>query len=126
MMSPIRILLGLAASSVVLSAGQVLADDERMVTEEETTTYSTGLPSQQQGTVSQIGPTAIVIRPMNAPNSVTYRFDESTMYVDESGNPVSIHTVEAGVPVVVYYDKAGSQTTATKVVVKKRTIEEDD
>jgi hypothetical protein len=47
------------------------------------------------------------------------------VYVDEAGKPVAIQSVESGSPVVVYYDKAGDKTTATKVVVKKRTEVED-
>ena len=116
-----RLLLGFVAMTSLLCAGQVLAEDDRRV-EEETTTTTT----QQQGTVSQISPNAIVIRPMNAPNAVSYGFTKSTIYVDENGNPVSIQTVESGSPVVVYYDPMGDKTTATKVVVKKRVIEEDD
>jgi hypothetical protein len=123
-----RILLGSVFLVGTLSAGQVLADDRKV--EEETTTTTTttqqgGMATQQQGTVTQISPSSIVIRPLNAPNPVTYTSSTNTVYVDEAGNPVAIESVQSGAPVVVYYDKAGTKTTATKVVVKKKTeIEE--
>jgi hypothetical protein len=112
----------------MLFAGQVLAEDKRVMEEETTTTTTTtqsGMATQQQGTVSTIGPNTIVIRPLDAASPVTYAYSKSTVYVDEAGKPVAIQSVESGSPVVGYYDKAGDKTTATKVVVKKRTEVED-
>jgi len=111
----------------MLFAGLAFADEKRVEEESTTTTTTTqqGMATQQQGTVSTIGPNTIVIRPLDATSPVTYAFSKSTVYVDEAGNPVSIKTVESGAPVVVYYDKAGDKTTATKVVVKKKTVIDD-
>ena len=121
-----RILFGSIFLTGMLFAGQVLADDKRI--EEETTTTTTtqqgGMATQQQGTVSTISPSTIVIQPLSG-DPVTYASSKTTVYVDETGKPVAVGSVQSGAPVVVYYDKTGGKTTATKVVVKKKTEIED-
>lgn len=123
-----RLLMGVATAMVF--ASPVFAEDRRIEQEETTTTTTTTsqqqMGTQQQGTISTISPSSIVIRPLNAAAPVTYTSSKTTVYVDEAGNPVAMESVQSGAPVVVYYDKAGDKTTATKVVVKKRTVEEVD
>jgi hypothetical protein len=125
-----KILISFAFLTALLFASPVFADDRRIEQEETSTTTTTtttsGMGTQQQGTISTISPSSIVIRPLNAAAPVTYTSSRATVYVDEAGNPVALESVEAGSPVVVYYDKAGDKSTATKVVVKKRTVEVED
>jgi hypothetical protein len=56
----------------------------------------------------------------------TYSYSKTTTYVDEAGRPVSIETGRSGAPVTVHYDSEGNKMVATKVVVRKKTTEEDD
>jgi hypothetical protein len=123
-----RILFGSIFLTGMLFAGQVLADDKRVEEESTTTTTTTtqqgGMATQQQGTISTISPSTIVVQPLSG-EAVTYTSSKSTVYVDETGKPVAVGTVQSGAPVVVYYDKTGGKTTATKVVVKKKTEIED-
>jgi hypothetical protein len=119
-MNTIRISLACACFLAVMSTGRIMsADHDKRV--EETTTTTTS-----QGTVSQVGPDMIVIRSADSPNAVTYQ-TKTTTYVDEDGNPVAIETLKSGAPVVVYYDQGdGGKRTATRVVVKKKTVKHDD
>lgn len=124
MSSTMRLSLALMASlAALLFAGPLLADDDRVVTEETRTTTTT---TTNQGTVSQMSPSRIVIRTTESSDPVTYTSTKTTTYVDEMGNPVAIETVRTGMPVTVHYDKSDGKMTATRVVVQKRTIEEDD
>jgi hypothetical protein len=76
-----------------------------------TTTY-------YSGTVSTLGPDAIVVNSDSAP-PMRYSSSRTTTYVDENGNPVAVETVKTGSPVTVYYDRNGDVMTATKVVVRR-------
>jgi hypothetical protein len=116
----IRIGLACAGFAAMLSPARVvLADDDKRV---ETTTTTT----TTQGTVSQIGPDTIAIQTPGSPSAVVYQ-TKTTTYVDENGNPVAVETVKSGAPVVVYYDKSDAgKMTATRVVVKKKTVKHDD
>ena len=120
----IRLALALGCLAALLSAGSVFADDDKRVEERTTTTTTTTSPSS--GTVSQLSPSRIVIRTTETSNPVTYTQTKTTTYVDEMGNPVAVETVRTGMPVTVFYDKSGNQMTATRVVVQKKTVTEED
>ena len=120
----IRLALALGCLAALLSAGSVFADDDKRVEERTTTTTTT--TSQGSGTVSQLSPSRIVIRTTETSNPVTYTQTKTTTYVDEMGNPVAVETVRTGMPVTVFYDKSGNQMTATRVVVQKKTVTEED
>jgi hypothetical protein len=118
MKGSLRTLASLILLGALSLGSSALADDKRI---EETTTTTT----TSSGTISQIGPDAIVIRNPMEPGTLRYSSTKTTTYVDENGNPVAIETVRSGVPVTVYYDKDGSRMTATKVVVKKKVVKDD-
>jgi hypothetical protein len=124
-MTTIRLALALGCLAALVSAGSVFADDDKRV-EERTTTTTTTTTNQGSGTVSQLSPSRIVIRTTETSNPVTYTQTKTTTYVDEMGNPVAIETVRTGMPVTVFYDKSGNQMTATRVVVQKKTVTEED
>ena len=107
---------GTLAIALAVAPAALAGDDKRM---EETTTTTT---TTTQGTVSQVGPNSIVVTEPGG--AMTYQ-TKTTTYVDENGNPVAIETVKSGTPVVVYHDKSGDKATATKVVVRKRTVERE-
>jgi hypothetical protein len=112
-------LCGLTLLSLALYAPSALAEEVQM--QKKTTTTTTTTTTNSSGTVSSVGPDMIVIRTSPSASPITYQFSETTTYVDEAGNPVEIETVQAGVPVTVYFSKQGDKMVATKVVVKKTT-----
>jgi hypothetical protein len=118
--------LSLVASclAALLFAGPILADDDRVVEEEIRTTTTT--TTNSEGTVSQVSPGRIVIRTTQSPDPVTYTQTKTTTYVDEMGNPVAIETVRTGMPVKVFYDESGGEMKATRVVVQKRKVIQED
>lgn len=81
----------------------------------ETTTTTT------RGTVSELGPDALVVRTTSSPSPVRYKFTKTTTYVDEAGKPVSIQTVKSGLPVTVHYEDVGGSLVAQKVIVRRAT-----
>jgi hypothetical protein len=111
----IKSLCGLALLGVALCAPSALA---QQVQEKKTTTTTTTTTSSS-GTVSQLGPSSIVIKatPMSSP--LTYEFNELTTYFDEVGNPVDLDVVKSGVPVTIYYSRQGDKMIANKVIVKQ-------
>jgi hypothetical protein len=111
----IRHSFGFTFLAAMLFASPVLAQPSVKETTTTTTTTSTGV-------ISQFGPDTIVVKTMTSPNPVSYSYSKTTTYVDESGKPVSIETVKSGLPVTVYYDKAGDKMVATKVIVQKTTV----
>jgi hypothetical protein len=112
----IKTLCGLALLSVALYAPSALA---QQVQEKKTTTTTTTTTTNSSGTVSQFGPTTIVIKTTPTSSPVTYEFNDATTYVDEAGNPVEMEAVKSGIPVTVFYSKQGDKMVATKVIVKQ-------
>ena len=106
-------ILSLGAAAVLASAtlcGPALMGQQIV---QSTTTTTSG------GTVADFGPGAIVVRTDNATQPVTYTYRQSTVYVDENGNPVSMDVVKSGALVTVYYQKEGDDLVASKVVVRQ-------
>lgn len=77
------------------------------------------LTTTSVGTISNFGADTILVRTEAAPAPISYSYSKTTTYVDEAGNPVSIETVKAGLPVTVYYTLVGDKMVATKVIVRK-------
>jgi len=102
-------LAGVALSGWVAFAAEVV---EEQTTTTTTTTYS--------GTVSDISPSSktIVVKSESSPAPVTYKFNETTTWVDASGNVITSEQVRNS-PVTVYYVKDGDSTIVTKVVASK-------
>jgi hypothetical protein len=95
---------------VIVCATDAFAQSQSTVKETTTTTTTT-----TSGTVSEFGPGTIVVRSTTSTEPIRYSYTKTTTYVDETGRPVAVDTVRAGVPVTVYTDKSGK--VATKVVV---------
>ena len=112
MKSMIRNLGRLALLGVMLFATDTLA--QSAVKETTTTTTTTS-----SGTISQFSPGTIVVKTTTSSDPISYSYTKTTTYVDETGKPISIETVKAGLPVTIYYDQSGNKMVATKVVVTK-------
>lgn len=80
---------------------------------------ATSTITTSEGTISEFGPQAIVIKTALGTEPVRYISSETTNYVDENGFPVSLATVTSGLPVTVYYTKVGDTLIASKIMVKK-------
>lgn len=78
-----------------------------------TTTTNTG------GVISEFGPDVLVLKTETAPEPIRYSYTTKTVYVDETGAPVTMTTVKSGLPVTVYYTKVGDKMVASKVIVRK-------
>ncbi len=103
-------ILCLLSATALLSMGSLAL---AQTTVKETTVTNT------RGTISEFGPQTIVIRSEKAPEPIRYNYTKTTTYVDEAGTPVSIETVKSGLPVTVYYTRAGDGMVASKVIVHK-------
>ena len=84
----------------------------------ETTTTTTNAG----GVISEFGPDILVLKSETAPEPIRYTYTTKTVYVDETGSPVTMTTVKSGLPVTVYYTKVGDKMVASKVVVKKTVV----
>ena len=84
----------------------------------ETTTTTTNAG----GVISEFGPDILVLKTETAPEPIRYTYTTKTVYVDETGAPVTMTTVKSGLPVTVYYTKVGDKMVASKVVVKKTVV----
>lgn len=82
----------------------------------ETTTQTT--TTTTAGTITEFGPSRLVVRTTTSEAPVGYTFTKETTYVDEAGAPVSIETVKSGLPVTVHYVNDGGRMMATKVIVR--------
>lgn len=99
-------------TAALTTTGHVLA--QRV---EATSTITTS-----EGTISEFGPQAIVIKTAVGTEPVRYISSETTNYVDENGFPVSLATVTSGLPVTVFYTKVGDTLIASKIMVKKSAV----
>jgi hypothetical protein len=89
--------------------------------DQEMTTVSKTTKTETVGTISEVKPDSIIIRSETSSSPMNYSYTKSTIYVDETGAPVSMQTVKSGLPVTVFYTKVGDQMIANKVVVRKIT-----
>src|SRR5262245_39016657 len=110
--------------SLAVYAPSAFGEEGQIQQKKTTTTTTTTTSTNASGTVSSFGPDSIVIRTAPTSSPLTYQFTETTVYVDEAGNPVDETMVTAGVPVTVYFTKSGDRMVANKVVVKKPSMTE--
>jgi len=111
-------LCGSILLGVALVAPSAFAGDEAQQNSGAATTLATTASS---GIVSEAGPDSIAVATTRSPKPVTYHSNETTTWVDQSGNPVDPAAVKPGMPVTVYYSQSGSKLVAAKVVVKTET-----
>lgn len=86
---------------------------------QQSTTVNTVTATETVGTISEVGPDALVIHSETSSSPMNYTYTKSTTYVDDAGVPVSVETVKSGMPVTVHYTQEGDRMVATKVVVRK-------
>jgi len=86
---------------------------------EENMTVTT--TTQTAGTISELSPTSIIVKTDSKEAPMNYTYTKKTTYVDEQGAPVSMETVQSGLPVTVFYTHEGDKMIAEKVVVRKTT-----
>lgn len=72
------------------------------------------------GTISEFNPQFITVRTETESQPRQYRFSERTVYVDESGAPVSSSIIKSGAPATIYYTRVGDALIADKVMVRTR------
>ena len=89
--------------------------------QQETMTVNTVTTTETAGTITEFSPDTIVIRSETSSSPTHYSYTKSTTYVDDTGAPVSIETVQSGLPVTVYYTLEGDRMVANKVVVRETT-----
>ena len=82
-------------------------------------TKETVTTTNSSGVISDFGPNGILVRTDGAVDPVRYSSTETTTYVDEAGNPVSIETVRSGLPVTIYSYRDGDRVIASRVVVRR-------
>lgn len=82
---------------------------------------ATNTITTSEGTISEFGPQAIVIKTAPGSEPVRYISSETTNYVDENGVSVSQAMVTSGLPVTVFYTKVGDTLIASKIMVRKST-----
>lgn len=85
------------------------------VTETTTTTTRAGTA----GTIAEVVPGGFVVRSESVAEPIRYRYSEKTVYVDETGAPLTFEAVTAGLPVTVQYEQVGNTLIATRVTVRR-------
>ncbi len=95
--------------------GSNLVATRVVVSESSTTSTSTF----SAGTIREVSPGVLVIEQAGASTTpARYVNDQTTNYVDQSGQPVNPKSVGAGTPVKVYYTKVGDTLVASRVEVQ--------
>jgi hypothetical protein len=101
--------------TAILFTGSLLVASVMLAQTVEVTNSTT----TSEGTVSEFGSQALIIKTETGAQPVRYINNETTNYVDEDGNPVTASMVKSGLPVTVYYTKVGDTLVASKVVIRK-------
>jgi hypothetical protein len=89
-----KLMGALAAATMLTSVGvaqTVVVDPTAAPSVTATTTSAT----VAEGTISEFGPSAIVVKSTTAAAPTRYIYRKTTTYVDEAGAPVSIETVKS-------------------------------
>ncbi len=73
-----------------------------------------------EGTLTDFGPQGVVIQSEAGGQPLRYSARETTLYINEAGNPVQITELKPGLPVQVFYTNVDGQFIATKVLVRRR------
>jgi hypothetical protein len=103
----------LVMSAVFAFALASAASADSIVTSKTSTTSYSGTISEIQEPSS-----TIVVRSEKAPEPMRYQFNEKTVWVDSTGNTVSMSAVR-NQPVTVHYVKEGPEMVVTRVEVQK-------
>lgn len=106
-----KIIKAVLFTGLLAAANGTILQAQRVASTTTTTTTSAG-------TISELGPQAVIIKTETGTEPVRYVSSETTTYVDENGRPVSIETVKSGLPVTVYYTRVGDRLIASKVMVR--------
>ncbi|MEA3213488.1 MAG: hypothetical protein QOE70_6545 [Chthoniobacter sp.] len=107
-----KLAFSVACSAAILSGP--IAHGQAVSSTTTSTTTSAGL-------ISEVGSDALVIRTETSPTPIRYGFTPSTVYLDETGAPVSREVVRSGVPVTVEYVQDGERLVASRVIVRRQT-----
>jgi hypothetical protein len=71
------------------------------------------------GTITEYGNQRLLVKSGPQAEPVTYSYSGSTIYVDESGAPLSVTTIKEGLPVRIQYIKTEKGPMVTKMIVRK-------
>lgn len=110
---------GIPATVEYTRVGDALIADKVIVRTRTPAAVQTTTATTTSGVISDFGSGRMVIRTESSAEPVPYTFTESTTYVDEAGNPVSVETVKSGLPVTVYYSQDNGRMVASRVVVRQ-------
>lgn len=69
------------------------------------------------GTILRIRDDQVVAIPLGSREPIRFTHGEGTVYVDESGNPLTLKLVRSGFAVSIFYTQAGEHRIANRVIV---------
>lgn len=96
-------------TGALIAGGEILAQTQKVGATTSTIT--------SEGTISEFGPAGVTIRTEAGATPVRYLSNDTTNYVDQEGNPITVTGVKSGLPVTVYYNKVGDTLYASKIMV---------
>ncbi|TLD72637.1 hypothetical protein FEM03_00745 [Phragmitibacter flavus] len=117
--------LGGSLAATLLLAASPHAPAQSVVTEQQQVVTETAATGQTQatvtrGSITQYTPASktVVVTTKTDPNPVSYSVTEKTIVVDQTGRPMMIDAIQAGVPAEVHYTTMGDQIVASRIVVQ--------
>lgn len=90
-----------------------------MVTGSTTTTTTT---TSGTGTIAEFAPGSPTMVIRSTSGTQPYIVSNSTVYVDESGTPITVQNISPGAPVTVHYVREGDRMVASRVVVSRPAV----
>lgn len=105
----------------ILVAGICALGAQTSAQEVTTTTAAQVQVAPVTGTITEFTPASetLVLKTESDPSPVRYFVSKQTTIVDESGAPVTIEKVNAGVPVSVQYTRDGDRMIVSRMIVKR-------
>ena len=121
-MKPIK-LLGSAGTLIALIAFSPSADAQTIVTTTEGDRAAVvSTTTTRVGRVGTVSPDTLMMDASAGTEPISYVRTSRTVYVDETGAPVSAEFIRSGVPVTVHYTRDADRYIADRVVVKRQTV----
>jgi hypothetical protein len=103
----------------VADVAQASSGPEKRTESPSTNEVSTQDSTSKHGVVVSLGKNELAMVSDSGSDAVRYSFTETTQYVDDMGDPISIQTVQPGVPVTIHFAQEGEELVARRVIVRR-------
>jgi hypothetical protein len=121
-MKPITLMGGAAALVATVAFSPVANAQTVVTTSEDRPAVVATTTTTRVGRVGTVTPDTLMMDASAGTEPIRYLRTSRTVYVDETGAPISADLVRTGAPVTVHYTRDADRYLADRVVVRRQTV----